>query len=169
MKWLLLVIVIIAVPLLLIVTVGALLPKEHVVSRTASYRQPPDAVWAVITGPPDWRSDIRSYQEIPSQNGTRIWRETDSHGQTITYEGSEESALSEAGTVRRLRTRIMDKNLPFGGAWTIDVSPEASGSSVTITERGEVYNPVFRFVSRFVMGQSATVDAYLKALQKKLG
>jgi hypothetical protein len=71
--------------------------------------------------------------------------------------------------VRRFRTRIADKNLPFGGTWTIDVAPQASGSSVTITEQGEVYNPVFRFVSRFVMGQSATVDAYLKALHKKFG
>jgi polyketide cyclase/dehydrase/lipid transport protein len=169
MKWLLLVIVIIAVPLLLIVIVGALLPKGHVVSRTASYRQPPDAVWAVITGPPDWRPDIRSYQELPAQNGMRIWRETDNYGQTITYEGSEESVREDLGTAHRFRTRIMDKDLPFGGTWTIDVAPQASGSSVMITEQGEVYNPVFRFVSRFVMGQSATVDAYLKALQKKLG
>jgi hypothetical protein len=40
---------------------------------------------------------------------------------------------------------------------------------VQITERGEVYNPVFRFVSRFIMGHSATASAFLKALGAKFG
>ena len=30
-----------------------------------------------------------------------------------------------------------------------------------ITENGEVYNPLFRFVSRFVMGHTRTIDTYL--------
>ena len=38
-----------------------------------------------------------------------------------------------------------------------------------ITEDGEVYNPVFRFVSRAVMGHTAMLDAYLKALGKAVG
>jgi hypothetical protein len=38
-----------------------------------------------------------------------------------------------------------------------------------ITEDGEVYNPVFRFVSKFVMGQTATLDAYLKAMGNAVG
>jgi hypothetical protein len=41
--------------------------------------------------------------------------------------------------------------------------------TLTITEHGEVYNPLFRFVSRFIMGQTATLDAYLKALNANLG
>ncbi len=36
-------------------------------------------------------------------------------------------------------------------------------SSVTITERGSVYNPIFRFMSRFIFGHTATVEAYLDA------
>lgn len=168
MKWLLIVVIVIALPILLVVVVGALLPKEHVVSRAASFPRPPETVWAVITGPPDWRPEIRSYQELPRQNGARMWRETDKHGQTITYEATEETLSTGAAKVQRLTTRIADKNLPFGGTWTIDVSPAPAGSSVTITERGEVYNLVFRFVSRFVMGHTATIDAYMKALQKRL-
>jgi hypothetical protein len=40
---------------------------------------------------------------------------------------------------------------------------------VTITERGLVGNPIFRFVSRFVIGQTATMDSYLRALGKRFG
>jgi hypothetical protein len=40
---------------------------------------------------------------------------------------------------------------------------------LSITENGEVYNPAFRFVSRYIMGHAATVDAYLKAVAPKLG
>jgi hypothetical protein len=37
-----------------------------------------------------------------------------------------------------------------------------------ITEDGEVYNPVFRFVSRFVMGHTATMDKYLADVGKAI-
>jgi hypothetical protein len=59
--------------------------------------------------------------------------------------------------------------LPFGGWWEYVIAPAGSGSRVTITEHGEVYNPIFRFVSRYVMGQTKTLDSYLTALAAKLG
>jgi hypothetical protein len=65
---------------------------------------------------------------------------------------------------RRLVTRVADKTLPYGGSWTIDLAPEGNGTRITITENGEVYNPVFRFVSRFVIGHTATIDKYLADL-----
>ncbi len=42
------------------------------------------------------------------------------------------------------------------------------GSELTIVEEGEVYSPLFRFVSKFIIGQASTVEKYLKALQVKL-
>ncbi len=70
---------------------------------------------------------------------------------------------------RKLVTRIADKNLPYGGTWTYQIVPEDDGCSLIITENGEVYNPFFRFVSRFVIGHTATLDAYLKNVRAKLG
>lgn len=64
--------------------------------------------------------------------------------------------------------RIADPNLPFGGTWTYDLVPGDQACSLTVTEDGEVYNPLFRFVSRFIIGHTATIDSYLKALQTKL-
>jgi len=68
----------------------------------------------------------------------------------------------------RLVTKIADK-LPYGGMWTYELAPDGPGTSLRITEDGEVYNPIFRFVSRFVMGHTATIDASLRDLGKKLG
>ena len=163
MKWLLILALFLAVPLLLVLIVGSLLPKNHTVSRTTSLRQSPDAVWAVISGPPNWRPDVRSFAELPPHDGHRMWSETDKSGQTITYEAMESIAP------RRLVTRIADPKLPFGGTWTYEISPTSDGCTLTITENGEVYNPVFRFVSRFIMGHAATHTAYMKALHTRLG
>jgi hypothetical protein len=66
-------------------------------------------------------------------------------------------------------THITDKALPFGGSWDYRLEPAGNDTRVTITENGEVYNPVFRFVSRFLMGHTATIDKYLTALAGKTG
>jgi hypothetical protein len=63
-----------------------------------------------------------------------------------------------------LVTRIADPTLPFGGTWTYRIAEAPGGSELTITEDGEVYNPVFRFMSRFVFGHYATLDKFLKDL-----
>jgi len=75
--------------------------------------------------------------------------------------------LAEVPT--RLVTRITDRSLPFGGSWEYLVTGDGNGSRVQITGHGEVYNPVFRFVSRFIMGHSATASASLKALGARFG
>ena len=47
--------------------------------------------------------------------------------------------------------------------------PEGGGTRVRITEDGEVSNVIFRFMSRYVFGQTATLDAYLTSLAKRFG
>ena len=66
-----------------------------------------------------------------------------------------------------LVTRIAGDGLPFGGTWTYRIAPASGGSELTITEDGEVYNPIFRFMSRFVFGHYATMDAFRKNLTAK--
>jgi hypothetical protein len=69
---------------------------------------------------------------------------------------------------RRLVTRVTEKEKNFGGTWTIAIAPTTSGSDVTITEDGWVANPIFRFVSRFLIGHHATMDGLLKQIAKTL-
>jgi len=66
-------------------------------------------------------------------------------------------------------TRIADPKLPFGGTWTYELSPAPERTSLRITEDGEVRNPVLRFVSRFVLGHTATIDRYLADLGRHVG
>ena len=68
----------------------------------------------------------------------------------------------------RLVTRVSEKEKNFGGSWTIAIAPTPSGADVTITEDGWVANPIFRFVSWFVIGHHATMDALLKQVAKAL-
>jgi uncharacterized protein YndB with AHSA1/START domain len=162
MKWLLIAGIVLAGLVAVVVVTGMLLPKAHVVTRSSRLKHPPEHVWALIAGDQSWRPDVRRYEPLPDKNGRRAWKETDKHGSSITFE------TVESEQPRRLITRIADTGLPFGGSWTYQIVPEAGGCSIEITERGEVYNPVFRFVSRFIMGHTATIDAYLRALGKRL-
>jgi len=75
----------------------------------------------------------------------------------------------ESDPPRRQVTRVKDTEKNFGGTWTITITPSPGGSTLTITEDGWVSNPVFRFVSRYVMGHHATMDGMLKEVAKKFG
>jgi hypothetical protein len=70
---------------------------------------------------------------------------------------------------QKLVTRIADPKLPFGGTWAFEIAPTAEGATLRITERGYVTNPFFRFMSRFVFGQTSTMESYLRSLAKKFG
>jgi uncharacterized protein YndB with AHSA1/START domain len=165
MKIALVVLGIVAALVLLVVLIGWSLPVAHRASRQATYAASPDAVYAAITRAeefPQWRSKVESVEIVPSATGARSYRESGGDG-PILYVVDKEVAG------RQLVTRIADRSLPFGGRWTFDITPAAGGATLRITEDGEVYNPVFRFVSRFVFGHHATIDAYLEDLGKKLG
>lgn len=69
---------------------------------------------------------------------------------------------------RRLISRVADKSLPYSGSWTYDLEQVPEGTRVTITENGEVPNPIFRFLSKYVFGHTSTMETYLSDLQQKL-
>jgi hypothetical protein len=115
----------------------------------------------LIDGPQDWRTDLKSYK-FYDQGSRRMAQETDKHAQTITFE------IVESRPPTLLKRTIADKNLPFGGSWTWQLEPVGENCRITITEDGEVYNPVFRFLSKFVIGQTRTIDNYLDMLSQAL-
>jgi uncharacterized protein YndB with AHSA1/START domain len=166
MKWVLLSIAIVVVLVGIVAIVGALLPKAHSATRSARYQQPPETVWREITDIeafPSWREGLKSVERLPDRDGRPAWRETDSRGQVIPLQ------IVESDPPRKLVTRIADPKLPFGGTWTYEIAPAGSGSVVTLTERGEIYNPIFRFVARFLIGYTGTIETYLRSLGMKFG
>jgi hypothetical protein len=145
--------------------VGAALPKAHTASRTTRVALPPDALYTLLTDVdryPTWRRDVKQLERLPDRDGKPAWVETMSAGRIpMQFERMERPAL--------LVGRIADPSLPFGGTWTYRISPAAGGSELTITEDGEVYNPIFRFMSRFVFGHTATMETFMKHLEVKAG
>jgi uncharacterized protein YndB with AHSA1/START domain len=147
-----------------VVLVGSTLPVAHVATRSITVPAPPESVYATITdfaAFPSWRTDVRRVEVHPG-DGPRRFTEESSNG-SLTMQ------VEEADPPHRLVTRIVGDDLPFGGAWAWSVTPEGTGSRVTVTEHGEVYNAVFRFLSAYLMGHTATLDAYLGALGRKYG
>ncbi len=162
LKWIGLIVLILGGVVVLAALAGSLLPVKHIAVRSATFRQSPQQLWDVITGPPTWRPDVQKYEDLPPSNGHRMWREYGSQGQKMTYE------VIESDPPNKLVTRIADPHLPFGGTWTYLITPSDHGSMLTVVENGEVYNPIFRFVSRYIMGYNTTLERYFKALEAKL-
>src|SRR5436309_454191 len=91
--------------------IGMVLPQAHVASRSVHFKAPPQKIWDIITGPPTWRPDVRSFETLPAREGRPMWKEVDKHGRAITFE------RVEAQSPHRLITRIAESNLPFAGTW----------------------------------------------------
>jgi uncharacterized protein YndB with AHSA1/START domain len=154
---------VIVVVIVTVVVVGYSLPVAHVASRSAVFAHPPDRVFAVLADVenfPHWRSGVRAVEVLAWEPQVR-WREFGRD--TMTFERLEIEPPS------RLVTRIADPDLPFGGTWTFELAAEGPGTRLAITEHGEVYNPVFRFMSRFVFGHGATIEEYFSDLAWRLG
>jgi len=162
MRWVLVVVGTLVLIVGVAALVGAMLPRAHRASRRARFRQTPEALYAVLAGPPDWRSDLKEFGSLPDKDGRKQWWEV-SQGQRITYE------LVEDCPPKRRVTRIADASLPFGGTWTLEIAPEGGGAALRITEDGEVRNVIFRFMARFVFGYTGSIDGFLRDLGKKLG
>lgn len=157
LKWTLLAIAALAVLVAAIAIVGLLLPREHVASRSATVDASADRVFDAIAGVAayaSWRSSLSSIEILAPVNGRPRWVEV-SGGDRVTLE------IVEQHPPDRVVTRIADPDLPFGGTWTFQLTPEGTGTRVTITEHGEVRNPMFRALARFVFGYTASMDAYL--------
>ena len=104
--------------------IGYFLPVKHEASRSAEFNKPPEAVWALIADP----------------NTYSGW-----------WQGADvKTAVVESVPPSKLVTKIVDET-QFGGTWTFEIVQTPSGSRLTITERGEIYNVVFRALSKFVL------------------
>ena len=146
--------------------VGSRLPVSHVASRTVSIGAPTDVVFNTMTdfaSSASWRTELKSIT-VATDTATGRQRVTeDSKNGTMTME------VEELVPPTRFVTRIVGEGLPYGGAWAHALEAQGNATRVTITEHGEVYNPIFRFISKYIMGHTGTIDGYLTALGRKFG
>ena len=125
----------------LVALVGWFLPIGHQASRSAEFNKPPEQVFALIANPDSYES----------------W-----------WDGADvKTAVVESVPPTKLVTKIVGET-QFGGTWTIEITPTTTGSRMTVTERGEIYNVVFRALARYVFGYTATMDSFLTAARANL-
>jgi hypothetical protein len=161
-KWVLIVMGGIAALGALTAAVGCVLPKGHKASRTVTYAATPDAVFAAIADVhryPEWRSDLKSVDVFPDDGKGLLFRE---HG------GNGDVLFETMDKPRRLVARIAEPSLPFGGTWTYELQPGGAGTALTITEDGEVYNPIFRVIQKLFFSPYKTIDVYQADLKRRL-
>ncbi len=143
---------------------GVALPQDHraVVSKELDAAQ--GIVWRAIADVeayPRWRRGLDGVEVLPPGARGNGWTEVS---------GSERLALVvlEEEPLRRRVVRILDEGLPFGGTWETELTPTATGTRVTVTEEGSVYAPLYRVISRFVMGHERTARRWLEDLDAYL-
>lgn len=165
MKWLFIVLGTLAAIAGLVAFIGFFLPLKHTASSAIRLHQSPEKIWGAITdfeAFPSWRSSVVRVEKLPDHAEHTAWKEIDKYGELP-------MEIIEADTMKKLTMRIIDDGLSFGGTWTFELRPEGDDTHVMITENGKIYNIFFRFMARFVMGYTGTIETYLSDLAKKFG
>jgi uncharacterized protein YndB with AHSA1/START domain len=147
--------------------VGLTLPETHEQARSARLAAPPSKVYALITDVaqyPEWRTDVSKVEILPDDGeGLRFTEYSDERTDAIRYR------IEEASPPSRLKIRVDDDSLPFGGTWTYLLQPFEDGTSVTITENGRIRNPLFRVVAKVLFSPTDAMDRYLHDLAQVEG
>lgn len=166
MKWMVIVVIVlglIAVAAAIAAMIGSRLPRAHTASGERLLNVAPDTLWRTLTDVdafPSWRPDVKRVQRLPDRDGKTAWAEEGRTGKlTFVFERLDPPSV--------IVSRIADPTLPFGGTWTLTITPKSAGSLLHIREDGEIYNPLFRFMARFLFGYDGTIAGYLRALEKK--
>lgn len=161
LKYLFLVVgVLIAIPVILWF-LGTLLPEAHRVSVSKTLDVPQEEVYRLITdikNYPNWRSNVIEVQFLRTDGQPEMWREIYSDNDPIAFRIHKPDSTI-------VYTEIISQDLPFGGEWFFSIEPHGSGTKLTINEQGEVYNPLFRFISAYVIGHDKTIRQYLADIE----
>lgn len=145
--------------------VGMTMPREHTVSSRIQLTASRDSVWAVLRAfgdYPKWDNDFKSSVRGTSRSGREVWVQ-DVGGMTMSVEFKSVQAPS-----RMVTEIVTDEKSDWGGVWTYDLVANGSGTEVTITEEGWIKSPIFRVMMK-AMGTYSTMDGVLKALGARFG
>ena len=163
MKWVFIAIGVIAGIIVLIASIGALLPAEHTAVQSAKFKQTRQDLWAVLTdfaAMASWNTAYTEVKRLPDRNGNAAWS-------LIGNQGPMPLEVTEMDTARKLVTRVIDEGMPFGGTWTYELTDTNDGTVLKITENGFIRNVIFRFMARFIFGYHATMANFLTDLGRR--
>jgi len=161
MRWTVKLAVIVLAVIALGLAAGLALPASHVAATRATYRSPPDAIWAVLTDFDRWAGwypGIEQVERMPDRNGHPMLMTTGDWGEMPTE-------VVEMSAPHRLVTEVDGGG--FRGRWSWVLEPAGTGTRLTITEEGEVSNPFFRTMMIFHDNWATMLDFH-RALANRL-
>lgn len=139
---------------------GLILPEAHLVRVSREFKVPPMQVFERITdfaGHPRWRKGVKA---VHADGAAGRVVEVNSMGE-LPY------LVVRREAPRVLETRIDGgRELGFGGTWLFEIEELGMGSRLTITERGEVYSPLFRVMGKLFFPVDQTAMTYLEDLAR---
>jgi len=145
LKWTLVVVGALLAVVVLVMLVGAFMPREHLASS------------------PPWWPDVTSSERTPQSGEGERWIQKTKTGEMPIVVVREEPP-------RLLTARIdVPDDAAFGGTWTYQIEPVNGGTRVTVTEDGFINNLLFRFMANTVFSLHGTMDSYLRALGRRFG
>lgn len=135
-------------------------PREHFATSSITLVAPADSVWKVVRNIeqlPRWWSDVKGVRRLGGQR-------RESWEQNMGPAGMVRVEVSRITPGRQMVLTVLnDEQQDWGGVWTYDVIPNASGTEVRITEEGWVDAPLVRAVMK-LRGKYRVIDSYLRSL-----
>jgi hypothetical protein len=160
MKWIFISLGILIVFIAIIYLIGSLMDVKHVASIKREFKKiSADEILSVITNYKEYASWRSGLKEL-TVDSVNHWTEKNSHGDKVSYR------LEMGDEKGKLITRILNKDLAYGGFW--EFTSIDDGCSIKIVENGEVYNPLFRFMAKYIFGHETTLKNYMNDLEEKL-
>jgi hypothetical protein len=143
---------------------GLSTPRAHVASRSMVVNAPLDVVWRTVRSVyayAAWRPELRESELSVGDEGEE-WRES-------TRTRSVRWGVTVDEPPHRFGARILDDDASATVEWMWMLEPAGNATRVTLTESGEVGNPIARFIRAHMTGHTKAVDAVLTSLAAKLG
>lgn len=139
MYWILFVMGAIAAVVIALLVGGLVTPREYTVTRSALLPFAPEQVWSAL-------------QTIIAASGQLELRE----------EPSSDAVPS------RITARLIADDQSDVGAWTWTLLQEDAATRVTLTEHGDIANPIARIVRAQLGGHHKNVERHLQELEAQL-
>ncbi len=143
---------------------GGQLPEVHEVSVKARFKAPGPKLWALISdleGQPRWKKSLVSVKRIEGSEEVYV----EDYGGTKLTLKTEERVEGQ-----RLVRVLVNQNIPYQGSWTYVVEPLGQEECLlTLTEKAQIKNPVFRFLAQGFFGYEESLKAALTELSAVAG
>jgi len=143
MYWILFVMGAMAAAVIALLVGGLATPRAYTVTRTAMLRATSEQIG-------------RALRSIIVDNPQLELRDT------------EPEALSAGMMSARLTARLIADDQSDAGEWTWTLAPEGDATRVTLTERGDIANPIARFVRAHVSGYHRAIERQLQELEAQV-